>query len=90
MSDVDARVDLNICEMLGNGYRFGEGNDSSRADMTAGSVARAQGVAQNRFKWLDGQMADGRNSLRQALTLADILFHCFITFFAKVDNRSMR
>jgi glutathione S-transferase len=83
------RVDLNICEPLANGYRFGEGNDFFKDRiLTAPEAAPgSKAIAQNRIKWLDGQMADGREFLcRSRFTLADILLYCFMTFFAKVGQ----
>lgn len=83
------RVDLNICEMLGNGYRYGEGNDffKNRILTVPEASPGLKAVAQNRLKWLDGQMADGREFLcGKRFTLADILLHCFVTFFAKVGQ----
>jgi|SRR5579871_1104792 len=83
------RVDLNICEPLANGYRFGEGNDFFRSRiLTAPEAAPGlKAIAQNRLKWLDGQIADGREYLcGERFTLADILLFCFVTFFAKVGQ----
>ena len=83
------RVDLNICEPLANGYRFGEGNDffKSRILTVPEASPGLKAVAQNRLKWLDGQMADGREFLcGKRFTLADILLYCFVTFFAKVGQ----
>ena len=83
------RVDLNICEPLANGYRFGEGNDffKNRILTVPEASPGLKAIAQNRLKWLDGQMADGREFLcGKRFTLADILLHCFVTFFAKVGQ----
>jgi glutathione S-transferase len=83
------RVDLNICEPLANGYRFGEGNDFFKGRiLTAPEAAPgSKAIAQNRIKWLDGQIADGREFLCGGrFTLADILLYCFMTFFAKVGQ----
>jgi glutathione S-transferase len=83
------RVDLNICEPLANGYRFGEGNEFFRHRILTVPEASPglKAIAQNRLKWLDGQMADGREFLCGArFTLADILLYCFLTFFAKVGQ----
>jgi glutathione S-transferase len=83
------RVDLNICEQLGNGYRFGEGNDFFKNRILTAPEASPglKAIAQNRLKWLDGQMADGRQYLcGERFTLADILLYCFVTFFAKVGQ----
>jgi glutathione S-transferase len=83
------RVDLNICEPLANAYRFGEGNDFFRSRiLTAPEAAPGlKAVAQDRLKWLDGQMADRRPYLcGKRFTLGDILLYCFVTFFAKVGQ----
>ena len=83
------RVDLNICEPLANGYRFGEGNDFFKSRILTAPEASPglKAMAQNRIKWLDGQMADGREYLcGKRFTLADILLSCFVTFFAKVGQ----
>jgi glutathione S-transferase len=83
------RVDLNICEPLANGYRFGEGNDFFKARiMTAPEASPGlKAIAQNRIKWVDDQMADGREYLcGKRFTLADILLHCFLDFGARVGQ----
>ncbi len=83
------RVDLNICEHLANGYRFGEGNNffKSRIPTAPEASPGLKAIAQNRLKWLDGQMADGREYLcGRRFTLADILLYCFLTFFPKVGQ----
>jgi glutathione S-transferase len=55
------RVDLNICEHLGNGYRFGEGLKffQSRIPCAPEASPGLKIIAANRLQWLDGQMADG-------------------------------
>jgi len=86
------RVAFNICEHLANGYRFGEGNDFFKTRVLTAPEASPglTAIAQNRLKWLDGQMADGREYLcHKRFTPADILLHCFVTIFAKA-NRSIR
>jgi len=83
------RVDLNICEHLANGYRFGEGNDFFKSRILTAPEASPglKAIAQNRLSWLDGQMVDGREYLcGKRFTLADILLYCFVTFFAKVGQ----
>jgi glutathione S-transferase len=83
------RVDLNICEPLANGYRFGEGNDffKSRILTAPEAAPGSKAIAQNRIQWLDGQTADGREFLcGSRFNLADILLYCFMTFFAKVGQ----
>jgi glutathione S-transferase len=83
------RVDLNICEPLANGYRFGEGNNffKDRVLTVPEASPGLKAIAQNRIKWIDGQMSDGREFLcGKRFTLADILLYCFVTFFGKVGQ----
>ena len=83
------RVDLNICEHLANGYRFGEGNDFFKSRILTAPEASPglKAIAQNCLNWLDGQMVDGREYLcGKRFTLADILLYCFVAFFAKVGQ----
>src|SRR5256885_1961224 len=60
------RVDLNICEPLANGYRYGEALKffEKRIPVAPEASPGLKMVAQNRLKWLDGQMADRRDYLR--------------------------
>ena len=44
-------------------------------------------IAANRLRWLDGQMADGREYLcGKRFTLADILLYCWLDFGNKVGQ----
>ena len=76
------RVDLNICEPLTNGYRYSGGLALFKDRMVTLPEA-AEGlkrVAQDRLKWLDGQM-NGKDYLcGKRFTLADILLYCFVSF----------
>ena len=77
------RVDLNICEPLAMGYRFGEALKffEKRIPVVPEASAGLKMVAQNRLKWLDGQMADGREYLcGKRFTLADIMLYVFLDF----------
>src|SRR5689334_14936526 len=83
------RVDLNICEPLTNGYRFGEGNDFFKGRILTAPEASLglKAIAQNRLKWLDDQMADGRQYLcGKRFTLSDILLYCFLNFGGRVGQ----
>ena len=53
------RVDLNICEPLANGYRFGEALKffEKRIPVRAGSLARPQDDRGEPPEWLNGQIA---------------------------------
>ena len=54
------RVDLNICEPLANGYRFGEGLKffEKRIPVAPEASPGLKKIAANRLQWLDGQMAE--------------------------------
>ena len=83
------RVDLNICEMLGNGFRYGEGLKffESRIPVAPEASPGLKMVAQDRLKWLDGQMADGRDYIcGKRFTLADIHLFGWLDFAAKVGQ----
>jgi glutathione S-transferase len=83
------RVDLNICEPLANGYRFGEGLKffEKRILVAAEASPGLKKIAANRLQWLDGQLADNRDYLcGRRFTLADILLYCFLDFGAMVGQ----
>jgi glutathione S-transferase len=83
------RVDLNICEPLANGYRFGEGLKffEKRIPVAAEASPGLKKIAANRLQWLDAQLADNRDYLcGQRFTLADILLYCFLDFGAMVGQ----
>jgi hypothetical protein len=48
------RIDLSICEPMGNGFRFGEGLPMFKPRMRSTGL---KAVAQDGLEWLDGQMA---------------------------------
>ena len=83
------RVDLNICEPLANGYRFGEGLKffEKRIPVAAEASAGLKQIAANRLQWLNEQLADGRDYLcGKRFTLADIHLYCFLDFGAMVGQ----
>ena len=59
------RVDLNICEPLANGYRFGEALKffEKRIPVVPEASPGLKMVAANRLKWLNEQIGDGREYL---------------------------
>jgi len=76
------RIDLNICEPLANGFRYSQGLPLFKDRMITLPEA-ADGlkrVAQDRLKWLNGEMADKEFVCGKRFTLADILLFCFIDF----------
>ena len=83
------RVDLNICEPLANGYRFGEGLKffEKRIPVAAEASAGLKQIAANRLQWLNEQLADGRDYIcGTRFTLADIHLYCFLDFGAMVGQ----
>ncbi|HEV2561980.1 MAG TPA: glutathione S-transferase [Rhizomicrobium sp.] len=84
------RIDLNITEPMAMGFRFAEGLPLFK-DRIVTAPEAAPGlkkIAQDRLKWLDGQMADGREFIAgKRFTLADILLFCFLEFGAQVGQK---
>ena len=76
------RVDLNICEPLANGFRFSEGLPifKDRIVTVPEAADGLKRIAQDRIKWLDGQMAGKTYLCGDRLTLADVLLYCFLAF----------
>lgn len=91
------RVDLNVCEPMANGFRFSEGLALFK-DRIVTRPEAAEGlkaIAQDRLRWLDGQLAGRQFLTGDKLSLADILLFCFLQFGANVgqplnpDNRNV-
>ena len=83
------RVDLNICEPLTNGYRFGEALKffEKRIPVAPDASPGLKMIAANRLQWLNGQLADGREYLcGKRFTLADILLYCFLDFGGQIGQ----
>jgi len=84
------RIDLNITEPMAMGFRFAEGLPLFK-DRIVTAPEAAPGlkkIAQDRLKWLDSQMGDGREFIvGSRLTLADILLFCFLEFGAQVGQK---
>jgi glutathione S-transferase len=82
------RVDLGICEPLGNGFRFSEGLELFKDRMIVRPEAAdgLKAIAQDRLTWLDGQL-EGREFIAgDAISLADILLFSFLTFGTNVGQ----
>jgi glutathione S-transferase len=80
---------LNIAEPLTNGYRFGEALKffEKRIPVAPEASPGLKMIAANRLRWLNGQMADGRDYLcGKRFTLADILLYCFLDFGIQVGQ----
>ena len=82
------RIDLNICEPMANGFRFSQGLPLFQSRMVTVPEA-ADGlkkIAQDRLKWLDGQIAGKDYICGKRFTLADILLFVFLEFGAQVGQ----
>lgn len=82
------RIDLNICEPLGHGFRYGEGLKffQDRIVTVPEASAGMKKVAADRLAWLNGQMAGKQFICGDRFTMADILLFCMVAFFAKVGQ----
>ncbi len=79
------RIDLNICEPMANGFRFGEAVKffESRIVTVPEASPGLKKIAANRLAWLNGQMNGKEFICGKRFTLADILLFCLGGFFAK-------
>ena len=83
------RVDLNICEPLGNGFRYAEGLQifESRMITIPEAADGLKRIAQAKLTWLDEQMSDRREFIAGAsLSMAYILLYSMMFFFAGVGQ----
>ena len=83
------RGDLNICEPLANGYRYGEALKffEKRIPVAPEASPGLKKVAAARLQWLNDQMADGREFIcGKRFTLADILLFCWLDFGGQVGQ----
>ncbi len=83
------RIDLNVCEPMANGFRFSQGLPlfKSRIFTAPEAADSLKAMAQDRLKWLDGQIADGREFVTGAkISLADVLLYCFLDFGGQVGQ----
>ena len=82
------RVDLNICEPLANGYRFGEALKffEKRIPVVPEASPGLKMVAQNRLKWLNGQIAGKEYLCGKRFTLADIFLYGWLNFGNQVGQ----
>ena len=91
------RIDLNICEPLGNGFRYSEGLPmfQSRVRCIPQAADDLKAIAQEKLTWLDGLITGRTFIVGERLTLADLLLFCFLDFGASVkqplnpENRSI-
>lgn len=76
------RIDLNICEPIANGYRFGRGlkRFQDRILCVPEASEGLQKMAANRLAWLNGQMAGKDYLCGERFTIADIVLYCWVAF----------
>ena len=82
------RIDLNICETMGNGFRFAEGMPIFKDRMVTIPEA-ADGlkkIAREKLAWLNGLITGRQFIAGDTLTLADILLFCFLAFGKNVGQ----
>jgi glutathione S-transferase len=83
------RTDLNICEPMANGFRWGEGLPlfKERIPCFPDASPGLKQYAQDRMLWLD-KMLDGRQFLAgDRFTLADIHLFAFLDFGTQVGQQ---
>ena len=76
------RIDLNICEPMANGFRFSQGLPlfKDRIVTVPEAADGLKRMAQDRLKWLDGEMAGKEFVCGKRFTLADIMLYVFLDF----------
>ena len=89
------RVDLNICEHLGNGYRFGEGGQifPEAAFPVAPEASPGLKAGRSQPPAMAGRTdsATARNIIcGDRFTLADMLLYCWIDFFGREGRPTAR
>ena len=82
------RVDLNVCEPMANGFRFGKGLKmfENRIRCIPQAADDLKATAQDKLTWLDGLMEGKQFLAGDRFTLADVLLFSFVDFFAGVDQ----
>ncbi len=76
------RIDLNICEPMAMGFRFSQGLPlfKDRIVTVPEAADGLKRIAQDRLKWLDGQLADKEFVCGKRFSLADIMLFVFLDF----------
>ena len=82
------RIDLQIIEPLTNGFRYSEGYElfKERLHLIPDAADDLKAIAQERLKWLDGQLEGKQYICGDRLTLADIMLYCFLNFGSTVGQ----
>ncbi len=82
------RIDLNIIEPIGHGFRFGPGADlfKDRIHVIPQAAEDFQQIAQEKLAWLDGLIQGREFVTGDRFTLADIFLFVFLEFGAQVGQ----
>jgi len=82
------RIDLNIIESIGHGFRFGPGIDlfKDRIHVIPQAAEDFQQIAQEKLAWLDGLIEGHEFVTGDRFTLADILLFAFLEFGGQVGQ----
>jgi glutathione S-transferase len=82
------RIDLNVCEPMANGFRFGEGLQlfQNRVRVIPQASDDLKATAKEKLAWLDGLTAGRQWVVGDRFTLADILLYVFVEFGAQVGQ----
>lgn len=82
------RIDLQICEPMGAGFRFGPGLKmfQDRIHCVPEAAAGMAEIAKGRIAWLNGQMEGKQWVCGDRFTLADVLLFAFLEFGGMVGQ----
>jgi glutathione S-transferase len=82
------RLDLNICETMGSGFRFAEGLPlfKDRVHCIPQAADDFKAIAQEKLLWLDGLMEGKDYICGDRFTLADILLYAFLEFGSSIGQ----
>ena len=82
------RLDLNICEPMANGFRFGEGVKmfQDRIPVIPEASDGLKGVAQHYLGKLDGWIEVRQWICGDRFSMADILLFCWVDFFKNINQ----
>jgi len=92
------RIDLNICEPMGNGFRWSDGLQlfQDRVTCIPEAAEGLKGIAQQWLTWLDKEIEGKKFIVGDRFTMADILLFSFVEFFAGMgqplnpDNKNIQ
>ena len=82
------RIDLNIVEPAGNGFRFAEGLKmfQSRVRCIPQAADDLKAIAREKLTWLDGLMGSKPFIAGDKITMADVLLFAFLDFMKAVGQ----